>query len=350
MNGTARRSIWRVAWWQGGLIAVFLVTLPPGCEQGRLVSEAATYETPDSTLPLSAYTDGMLAPLPERAPAPTPITLLGRRLFFDRLLSEDQKVACADCHVFRMGGTNGQYRTTLPERGPTAVNVPTVFNLAYLFRFAWSGKFDDLGVQIDAAMKLPEAMATTWEATTARIGRSRSYRQAFKRTYADGLNEANVRDALVRYCLSLITPGSRFDEFLRGRVELNALEQSGYRVFREYGCVSCHQGINVGGNMYQKFGIMSDYFGQRKDASKADLGLFNSTGREEDRHVFRVPSLRNVALTAPYFHDGSAKTLEVAVSTMGRVQLGRELDDGQIAALVAFLGTLTGKMPESEAQ
>jgi cytochrome c peroxidase len=126
---------------------------------------------------------------------------------------------------------------------------------------------------------------------------------------------------------------------------LTAQEEEGYRRFREYGCTSCHQGMLLGGNMYQKFGVLGDYFAGRQ-VTQADLGRFNVTQREEDRHVFKVPSLRNVALTAPYFHDASASTLNEAVMVMARYQLGRELADEDVAAIVAFLGTLTGDLPQ----
>jgi cytochrome c peroxidase len=131
---------------------------------------------------------------------------------------------------------------------------------------------------------------------------------------------------------------------LRGELALSAVEQRGYELFREYGCMSCHQGINLGGNMFQRFGVMRDYFADRGALTLADLGLFGATGREEDRFVFRVPSLRNVALTAPYFHDGSSATLEHAVVTMAKYQLDRDLDGEQTDEIAAFLRTLTGEL------
>jgi cytochrome c peroxidase len=144
--------------------------------------------------------------------------------------------------------------------------------------------------------------------------------------------------------LSLTTPNARFDRFLLGdKQALTAAEIEGYRLFKANGCISCHQGVNVGGNMFQPFGIMSDYFADRGQMTPADLGRFNVTKNEADRHLFRVPSLRNVALTAPYFHDGSAKTLEEAISTMTKYQLGRTLPTEQIASISKFLRTLTGE-------
>ena len=154
-----------------------------------------------------------------------------------------------------------------------------------------------------------------------------------------------MRELLAIYSLSLVTPNSRFDRHLRGEVALAPEEQRGYDLFRDYGCVSCHQGINIGGNMLQRFGVMRRTTSRiAASVQPADLGLFAADRREEDRYVFRVPSLRNVALTAPYFHDGSAATLEHAATIMARYQLGRDLAPEQAAQIAAFLRTLTGEL------
>jgi len=142
----------------------------------------------------------------------------------------------------------------------------------------------------------------------------------------------------------LLTP-SRFDRFLQGQEDaITVEEKAGYGKFKSYGCVACHQGINVGGNMFQKFGAVNDYFGKRGgNITEADLGRFKITGRETDRHVFKVPSLRNVALTAPYFHDGTATTLEQAVEVMFLHQLGRSAPQEDKRLIVQFLRSLTGE-------
>lgn len=289
------------------------------------------------------FTDGILAPLPLERPLPDRRVRLGARLFHEPRLSHDDRVSCAVCHNLALGGANGQARSSLPGRAGVPVNVPTVFNLAYDFRYSWSGRFVDVGEQIDTAMGLKEAMNTSWDAAFQKLRGDADYVREFEVAYPDGLSAANLRDAVIRYNLSLTTPGARFDRYLRGQLDLRPDEARGYEMFRDYGCVSCHQGVNVGGNMFQRFGVMRDYFADRGQVTKADLGLYDATRREEDRHVFRVPSLRNVALTAPYFHDGSASTLTDAVQTMARYQLGRELTQPQAADIVAFLGALTGE-------
>jgi cytochrome c peroxidase len=242
------------------------------------------------------------------------------------------------------GGANGAPRSDLPGRGPVAVNVPSIFNMAFEFRFGWSGRFEDIGEQLDAAMALPAAMAGDWSRAAAVIARDPSIASAFAELYPDGTTGRNLRDALAIYSLSLITPNSRFDRYLRGELALSTDEQRGYELFREYGCASCHQGINIGGNMLQRFGVMRSYFDERGDVTPADMGLFVASKREEDRYVFRVPSLRNVALTAPYFHDGSASSLEQAATVMARYQLGRDLNEAQANDIAAFLRTLTGEL------
>lgn len=153
-----------------------------------------------------------------------------------------------------------------------------------------------------------------------------------------------MADAIATFERALITPNSRFDKFLRGDVSaITAEEKEGYRRFKNYGCVSCHQGVNLGGNLFQKFGIMGNYFSARGKITQADLGRFNVTGDEEDRYVFKVPSLRNITLTAPYFHDGSAGTLEEAIAIMAKYQLGRELSKETIDFIIKFLTTLNGE-------
>jgi cytochrome c peroxidase len=269
---------------------------------------------------------------------------LGKRLFRDRRISGDRKLACIDCHAFDRGGANGEARSSFEGRNPVPVNVPSVFNSAFSFRFGWAGNLEDIGQQLDAAMEASAAMAGTWDEATLRLIDDAAIRDAFDRLYSDGLTPFSLREVVALYSLSLITPNSRFDRYLRGELALSSDEQLGYDLFRDYGCISCHQGINVGGNLLQKLGVMRDYFAGRSDLTPADQGLFAKTGREEDRSVFRVPSLRNVALTAPYFHDGSRATLEDAVTTMASYQLGRELSAEQTGQIAAFLRTLTGEL------
>ncbi len=307
-------------------------------------SAVRVFPTPFSTAEAPASEGSPIAPLPTRVDLDARKVALGRRLYFDKRLSGDGLCSCDDCHDPKRGGSNGMEKSKLPNRAPVGVNVPTVFNAAFNFRFAWSGRFKDISEQIDTAMALPTAMNSSWPAAAEVFKRDATYAKAFAEVYPEGLTDLTMREAVSIYTLSLVTPNARFDQYLRGEVQLSDDEAHGWEMFREYGCVSCHQGINVGGNMFQKLGIVRDYFADRGGPREVDNGLFNATRVEADRFVFRVPSLRNVALTAPYFHDGSVATLEAAVTTMAKYQLGRELPEPDVQAIVSFLRTLTGQL------
>jgi cytochrome c peroxidase len=296
--------------------------------------------------PAAAPADGerALAPLPQSVALDSAKVALGKRLWSDPRLSGDGRVACSHCHVFARGGADGIGHVQLPGRTHVPVNVPSVFNAAFDFRFGWSGRFADIGAILDVAIESPAVMASSWHMAADTLLRDASLLQAFSALYADALAPNNLREVLALYVLSLITPNARFDRHLRGELALSADEEAGYALFRDYGCISCHQGINVGGNLLARFGVVADYFAQRGDPTPADQGLFSATQREEDRFVFRVPSLRNVALTAPYFHDASAATLDDAIRTMARFQLGRSLSAQQTDQIAAFLRTLSGEL------
>jgi cytochrome c peroxidase len=271
--------------------------------------------------------------------------VLGERLFHDPRLSADLSVACANCHSLSAGGVDGQ-RVSVGIGGALGnINAPTIFNSAYSVAQFWNGRAATLEEQAAGPIQNPVEMGATWSQVLSRLAQDDRLVAEFRSLYRDGLTAENLVNAIATFERSLVTVNSRFDRYLRGdRQALTRLEEDGYRRFSEYGCVSCHQGMLVGGNMFQKFGVLGDYFAGRS-VSEADLGRFAVTGREEDRHVFKVPSLRNVSRTAPYFHDASAATLDQAVLIMARYQLGRELSGDDVEAIVAFLGTLDGELP-----
>jgi cytochrome c peroxidase len=270
-------------------------------------------------------------------------TELGRRLFHDVRLSANNRVACVSCHDLTHGGADSRAHSLGIGGKPTAVNTPTVFNAALNFRQFWNGRADSLEAQIDTVIENPDEMGSTWPDVVAKVAQDASYKTGFTEAYPDGVTQANIRNAIATFERTLLTPNSPFDRYLLGDTDaISAGEKTGYLKFKQYGCVACHQGVNIGGNMYQKFGVMGDYFKQRGNPTDADLGRFLVTRNEEDRHVFKVPSLRNVALTAPYFHDASAKTLEDAVDVMFRYQLGRTASPEDKGSIIRFLKTLTG--------
>jgi cytochrome c peroxidase len=268
---------------------------------------------------------------------------LGRKLFHEVRLSRDDKVSCADCHYLGRGGADGRARSMGVDGLPLDFNTSTVFNAALNARLNWRGNFRALEEQNEAVLLDPRLMNSTWPGLLAKLRADMAYQAEFGTLYGGGPEREHVLDALATFQRSLLTPDARFDRYLRGeRDAISTNEARGYHLFKAYGCVACHQGVNIGGNLFQKFGVFHDPFAERSATRAADLGRYTITGNERDRHVFRVPSLRNVAVTAPYFHDGSVASLSQAVSIMARSQLGREVPQEDVDLIVKFLGTLTG--------
>jgi cytochrome c peroxidase len=292
----------------------------------------------------SVPTNEPILPIPLDVEVNEKKVALGEKLFNEPQLSRDNTVSCATCHVLSKGGTDLRPHSVGINGGRGEINAPTVFNSGFNFKQFWDGRAETLEEQIDGPTHNEKEMGTTWAEITGKLAASPDYTAAFAELYPDGIQSRNVKDAIAEFERSLSTPNSRFDRFLRGDAQaLTDEEKEGYQLFKAYGCVSCHQGINIGGNMFQKFGVMDNYFADRGGITRADLGRFNVTADEADRYVFKVASLRNVALTPPYFHDGSAKRLEDAVSVMGRYQLGRPLSPDEVRLLVGFLKTLSGE-------
>ena len=279
---------------------------------------------------------------------------LGRRLFHDTRLSKDNSVSCASCHDLNAGGDDGQIVSTGINGRQGLVNSPTVFNSAFNFRQFWDGRAHTLIDQIDGPIQSNIEMESIWPDVVTKLFQDDTYPGLFQQVYgAEGktISRQTVKDAIAEFMESLTTPNSRFDRWLAGEEEaLSAHEKEGYALFKRYGCASCHQGANVGGNMFQVFGVINDYFKKRGNITEADLGRFNVTGNVADRHAFKVPSLRMAAHTAPYLHDGNAETLREAVDIMFEFQLGREAPDEHKDAIVAFIKTLAGEYVDPNSQ
>ncbi|MEK7354836.1 MAG: cytochrome-c peroxidase [Bdellovibrionota bacterium] len=272
---------------------------------------------------------------------------LGQRLFHEPRLSKNNTISCASCHDLSRGGVDGRVRSIGINGAEGGINAPTVYNSGFNFRQFWNGRAKTLEDQVDGPLQHAKEMGSDWNDVLARLSADPQYSSAFKKAYPDGVTKANVKNAIATFERSLVTPNAPFDRFLRGDpTAITDREKTGYLRFKSYGCVACHQGVNVGGNMFQTMGVMGRYFEDRKTPiSEDDMGRFSVTNDERDMHVFRVPSLRNVALTSPYFHDGSARSLEDAVNVMAKYQLGRKLPKADVDAIVAFLKALTGEMP-----
>lgn len=249
---------------------------------------------------------------------------LGERLFRDSRLSGDNSHSCASCHDLGSNGAGGSAAATDPDAADLALNTLTVFNAALNFRLGWEGKFRSLESQALSSMESPRNLGSSIAEVVKKLDADPFVRRDFIDAYGGPPDEWNVVDSIARFERSLVTPGSRFDLWLGGDVNaLSEVEQKGYQLFKSLGCSSCHQGINIGGNLLERHGIFHPLASPKPE-------------------ILRVPSLRNVAATAPYFHDGSAPTLEDAVRKMGYAQLNSRLTGDQVDAIVAYLKTLTG--------
>ena len=282
-----------------------------------------------------------IKPIPQSMKVDRKKAALGQKLFFDPYLSKDGTVSCASCHDLQNGGDDGR-KFSLGVNGKEGnINAPTVYNAVFNFRQFWDGRAEDLKAQVFGPIENPVEMNMTMAQTVEKLKKDPVYISNFAAVYADGITKDNVADAIAEYEKTLITPNAPFDRYLNG--EENAIgpeAKEGYGLFKSKGCIVCHNGVNVGGNFYNKFGIF-------KDANSSALGRYNITKQEEDKFVFKVPSLRNVALTAPYMHDGRADTLKEAVEIMSEHQLGRYITEDEIEKIVAFLKALSGEIPQS---
>jgi cytochrome c peroxidase len=305
-----------------------------------LHSQATTDPRDRLAIPLS---EEPISPIPSGVALDADKVRLGEMLFHDVRLSHGDVLACASCHLLAEGGDDNQAHSRGSDGELSNFNAPTVFNASLSFRLNWRGNFRSLEKQNEAVLLDHHLMNTTWQALLPKLRADATYRDAFATVYGSAPTPAQVLDALATFQRSLTTPDARFDRHLRGeRDAITPEEERGYQLFKDYGCVACHQGVNVGGNLFQRFGVFHDPFAQGPIRTP-DLGRFTITGEADDRFVFRVPSLRNVALTAPYFHDGRAETMEQAIEEMARSQLGRVLTGREIGLIAGFLRTLTGE-------
>jgi cytochrome c peroxidase len=288
-----------------------------------LLCLSALAAAPSPTAPPGAGSEP-ITPIPPPPVQDLRRVALGEQLFNDPRLSHDNARSCSSCHDLRANGASASARDSGPDGRLTSLNTLTVFNAALSFRLNWEGNFRSLERQAKQAIGSPEIMASSMEEVMAKLRADARTVTQFRGAYGRNPDAAALLGAIAAFERSLVTPDSRFDRWLAGdAAAITPAELAGYQMFKSLGCVTCHQGVNLGGNLFQRHGI------------------FHPFGTPEPELV-RVPSLRNVATTAPYFHDGSAATLSAAVKTMGRAQLDRELTDDQIAAIITFLNTLTG--------
>ncbi len=271
---------------------------------------------------------------------------LGFALFHDPRLSVDNTVSCATCHALETAGVDNLQYSKGVDNQFGGVNAPTVYNAVYNFVQFWDGRAKTLADQAAGPPLNPIEMASnSFDEIIAKLDADKVFVKAFSKVYPDGLTEANITNAIEEFERTLITPDSRFDKWLRGDDSaLTADELAGYELFKTYDCATCHVGPNLGGQSYELMGLRKHYFADRgMELTNEDNGRYKETGLERDRHRFKVPGLRNIEHTWPYYHDGTRLTLEEAVRDMAVYQSGVELSDAEINQITSFLKTLTGE-------
>lgn len=285
-------------------------------------------------------------PIIDSLPVDPAKVALGYKLFHDPRFSADNSVSCASCHGLNTGGVdNKQYSEGVGGK-LGGVNAPTVYNAALNFVQFWDGRAATLAAQAGGPPMNPVEMASaSWEEIIDKLKQDKELTAEFLAVYPEGYSGDNLTDAIAEFEKTLLTPNSRFDRYLKGDDKiLTAQEIKGYDLFKLNDCAACHVGANLGGQSYELMGLKADYFADRGlELTEEDNGRFKETRTERDRHRFKTPGLRNVALTAPYLHDGSAKTLEEAVDAMAVYQVGQTLSTADRDDIVSFLKTLTGE-------
>lgn len=289
-----------------------------------------------------AYADEPIEPVRPPATIHLGMAELGKKLYFDPRLSKSGFISCNSCHNLSMGGTDNLPTSIGDKWSQGAINAPTVLNSSLNVAQFWDGRAADLKEQAGGPIANPAEMAFSHTLAVDVLESIPAYVRAFKQVFdKNKIDIDQVTQAIAEFEKTLVTPNARFDQWLLGKTDaLSDDERAGYALFKESGCVACHNGEGVGGNSFQKMGVVEPY--RENDPATGRAAV---TGKDADRFNYKVPTLRNVELTYPYFHDGAAKTLGEAVDTMGRIQLGKKFTAHENAQIVAFLKTLTGDQP-----
>jgi cytochrome c peroxidase len=296
----------------------------------------------------------VFSPLPavmasEKNPVTPEKVALGKILFYENRISIDGTVSCAKCHPMSLYVADGLRKSIGNNYKLNPRNAPTVFNAASQISAHWIGNRTDVEDQARQAVTGPPAFGMpTPESVEKKLREFKEYRALFKKAFPadkEPVTVDNFAKAVGAFERTLLTP-SPFDAFLKGdKAILSSEQRGGLKTFMKIGCAGCHSGTYLGGQMYQKFGIIEPYWNYTK-SEKVDEGRYAVTKNEAEKYMFKVPVLRNVEKTPPYFHDGSVDTMEEAVFIMAKVQLGRELTKEQVSDVTAFLKSLTGTIPE----
>ncbi|DAB29370.1 MAG TPA: cytochrome B6 [Sulfurimonas sp. UBA12504] len=288
------------------------------------------------------FADEPIVPIPLDEPIDIPKAKLGKELFFDTLLSRDNSIACVSCHDIYNGGADNRVVSIGFNGAKGNIHALTVLNARYNFKQFWNGRVNTLVEQATGPLSDPTEHNMDPRKIQERVNLSKKYKKMFKEAYGTyTITYELILDAIVAFENALTTPNAKFDKYLRGEIKLTQDEQEGYTLFKQYGCITCHNGINVGGNSFQKMGTFVEYNATATFPDRSDV-----THNKEDINVFKVPTLRNIAKTAPYFHDASAQTLKEALTIMSKHNLGIELSSQESDKIILFLETLSGDMPK----
>ena len=281
-------------------------------------------------------------------PATAAKVQLGAQLFFDPRLSASHSISCNSCHNLGLGGVDGQETSIGHHWQRGGRNAPTVLNAVFNTAQFWDGRAKDLEAQAGGPMVNPIEMASPSAHVAEQLAQIPGYEEEFRKAFAgeaQPVTLANAQKAIAVFEATLITPNSPFDRFLRGDPKaLDTKAQAGLKLFMDKGCTACHNGINVGGGRYAPFGLVEKPSAEVRPVG--DKGRFAVTHTDSDEYVFKVPTLRNITLTAPYFHSGKIWDLKEAVTIMAASQLGAKLSPAEVDSIVAFLGSLTGEQPK----
>ena len=296
------------------------------------------------------FSNETIRPIPDAVEYDSAKAELGKLLYHDTRLSDDGTISCATCHGINTGGVdNLQYSEGIKGQFG-GVNAPTVYNAVFNFVQFWDGRAATLADQAAGPPLNPVEMGCkTFDEIADRLKEDQEFSKAFCAIYPEGLNQHTITDAIAEYEKTLVTPNSAFDRYLKGDKDALTAEQiKGYELFKKYDCATCHAGINMGGLTYELMGQQANYFQDREKFKKSGLtdgdnGRWAQTGIERDRYRFKTPTLRNVELTYPYYHDGSVETLEEAVRMMATYEVGVNLTNEEINTITAYLKTLTGQ-------
>ena len=281
-----------------------------------------------------------IVPIPLHVPYDKEKAELGRALFMDPNISSDHSVSCLSCHDFDHGGADPRPVSIGVHGLRGNSNAPTVYNAYFNFRQFWNGRAKDLKDQANGPIHNPVEMDMVPREIEHYLASNAYYTKEFRKVFGRAPRYDDMLDAVAEFEKALYTPNCKFDRYLRGETRLSDREAEGYRLFKTLGCITCHNGINVGGNSFQKFGLIFPYAWKEGVPDR-----YAVTRDPSDKNVYKVPTLRNIALTAPYFHDGSASTLKEALEKMAYHNLGFDLEAKEVEALEAFLNTLTGEKP-----